>query len=252
MTVRPALSERPGMIRALLFGVALALGPAAFSEGTYAHESHKRPPAAARAAYAFPIAAPGSYRLPPIKRAAGGFVLDEAGRRHDLADLLHGRTTVLAFVYTRCGDICPTATLDMSQLQDLAAKDLRLSRGTRLITMSFDPEHDTPEVMGEFAAHWRSRDHAAPEWLFLTAPDRETIAPTLAAFNQRVDRKPDPASPGGPLNHIFRAFLIDDEGVIRNIYSFDFFDPQLVINDVKNLMIERRSRFGASGESTWK
>ena len=54
-------------------------------------------------------------------------MFDEAGRRHDLGDLLHGRTTVLAFVYTRCGDICPTATLDMSQLQDLAAKDRRLS-----------------------------------------------------------------------------------------------------------------------------
>jgi cytochrome oxidase Cu insertion factor (SCO1/SenC/PrrC family) len=111
----------------------------------------------------------------------------------------------------------------------------------RLITMSFDPEHDRPEVMREFAARWRSGEPASPEWLFLTAPDRETVAPMLAGYNQRVDRKPDAASPGGPLNHIFRAFLIDREGLIRNIYSFEFFDPKLVLNDVQTLLLEREA-----------
>jgi protein SCO1/2 len=225
------------MIRALLFSAALALAPTAFPGAALAHEGHK-PSASVRAAYAFPIAAPGSYRLPPIKRAAGGVVLDETGRRHDLADLVRGRTTVLAFIYTRCGDVCPTATLEMSQLQDLAAKDRRSAGRMRLITMSFDPEHDTPGIMREHAAHWRSAQPGAPEWLFLTAPDGETLAPVLAAYNQTVDRKPDSASAGGPLHHIFRAFLIDREGLIRNIYSLDFFDPKLVLNDVRTLLLE--------------
>ena len=114
--------------------------------------------------------------------------------------------------------------------------------------MSLDAEHDTPEVMREFAAQWRSGDRASPEWLFLTATDRDAIAPVLAAYNQRIDRKPDPASPGGPLNHIFRAFLIDDEGLIRNIYSFEFFEPKLVLNDVHSLLIERRASPGAAAK----
>jgi protein SCO1/2 len=119
-----------------------------------------------------------------------------------------------------------------------------MSGRMRLVTMSFDPEHDTPEVMREFAAQWRSIDPASPEWLFLTAPDPAAIVPVLAAYNQRVDRKPDAASPGGPLSHIFRAFLIDHEGMIRNIYSLDFFDPELVLNDVRTLLLESGSHSG--------
>ena len=60
----------------------------------------------------------------------------------------------------------------------------------------------------------------------------------LAAYNQHVSAKPEAASPGGALSHIFRAFLIDRAGLIRNIYSLDFFDPELVLNDVRTLLLE--------------
>jgi protein SCO1 len=227
------------MLPALLFGSTLAFGLAGLADRPAAHEGHRHNSAAGRSAYAFPLAEPGSYLLPPIKVAAGGGVLDETGRRHDLADLLRGRTTVLAFIYTRCSNICPTATLDMSRLQELAANDRDLSRRTRLITMSFDPEHDPPAVMREHAAQWRSVNPTAPEWLFLTAPDVETLAPVLAAYNQPVDRKLDAVSAGGPVHHIFRAFLIDHEGLIRNIYSLDFFNPELVLNDLRTLLLDK-------------
>jgi protein SCO1/2 len=173
-------------------------------------------------------------------------VLDEDRREQALRQLLLGRVSVVAFIYTRCGDLCPAASLDMSQLQDLAAKDRRVSGRMRLVTMSFDPEHDTPQAMRDYAAQWRSANPQSPEWLFLTAPDRETLAPVLAAYNQPVDRKADPGAAGGSLHHIFRAFLIDPAGQVRNIYSLDFFDPKLVLNDVRSLLIEddagRRSR----------
>ena len=116
---------------------ALALSVAAF-----AHDSHQQPPGAGSGAgFAFPMAPPGSYRLPPIKTATGGVVLDEAGRRQDLLrDALQGTVTVLALIYTRCSDVCPLASADMSRLQDLATKDARLSRRMQLVTLSFDPD----------------------------------------------------------------------------------------------------------------
>jgi protein SCO1 len=231
------------MIRlpALLFVIPLLFGLAGLAGRPAAHEGHRHDSAARRSAYAFPLAPPGSYRLPPIKAAAGGFVLDESGRGHELADLLREHITLLTFIYTRCGDICPTATLDMSRLQDLAGKDRHLAGRMRLITMSFDPEHDTPEIMREHAAQWRSADPAAPGWLFLTAPNGEALAPVLAAYNQTVARKRDAASAGGPLHHIFRAFLIDRQGLIRNVYSMDFFDPDLVLNDLRTVLLEYES-----------
>ncbi|GJD66617.1 SCO family protein [Methylobacterium frigidaeris] len=229
---------------ASLLGLAALLASVASSaQDALAHEGHApRPEAAA----AFPIPAPGSYRLPPIKRAAGGTVLDEAGKTVDLLRRDRpgdGRgVTVLALIYTRCGDVCPLASADMARLQDLAAKDPGLARRMRLITLSFDPEHDTPEVMRSFAAAWRSADPAAPAWTFLTAPDRAALAPILAAYGQRVD-----AGPSGVLNHVFRAFLIDPEGRVRNIYSLDFFEPALVLTDIRTLLLDGSGTGGGPG-----
>ena len=237
---------RAGLATRLL-GLALAALPPAAA----AHEAHAPPPGAGvRSRYAFPLPAPGSYSLPPIKAAGDGRVLDEDGREQALRQLLLGRTSVVAFIYTRCGDLCPAASLDMSQLQDLAAKDRRVSRRMRLVTMSFDPEHDTPQTMRDYAAQFRSAAAAAPEWLFLTAPDRAALAPVLAAYNQAVDAKADPASAGGPLSHVFRAFLIDRAGQVRNIYSLDFFDPKLVLNDVRSLLLEEDAGARSGGRSS--
>src|SRR5829696_6696910 len=130
------------MRRAGLAAGLVAIALAALPPAAAAHEGHAPPPGAGvRSRYAFPLPAPGSYGLPPIKAAGDGRVLDEDGREQALRQLLLGRATVLAFIYTRCGDLCPAASLDMSQLQDLAAKDKRVAGRMRLVTMSFDPEH---------------------------------------------------------------------------------------------------------------
>lgn len=238
-----------------MFGIVSRLGLTlafiASSVAAMAHDarSHKSPvdaPGNLSAAYAFPLPEPGSYELPPIMRAAGGRVLDERSVTHDLADMLRGRITILAFIYTRCGDICPTASFQLSLLQDLAAKSPEIAKRMQLLSMSFDPEYDTPAVMAEQAKIWRSPKKEAPQWRFLTAPDRVTLTPLLIAYNQSVGPKPDKASATGPLYHIFRAFLIDRSGQVRNIYSLDFLDPNLVMTDVKTLILEERSREGRS------
>ena len=229
-----------------LIGPALAAVLSALPMAATSHERHTESQAVPgpSAGYAFPLPAPGSYHLPLIKPAAGGAVLDERGRSLELSGLLKGRITVLAFMYTRCGDACPTATLQMSVLQDLAAKERQFSGRIQLISMSFDPDHDVPAVMAEHAALWRSGEAGAPDWLFLTAPDRGGLAPVLKAYDQSVAPKPDPGASGGPLHHIFRAFLIDPRGQIRNIYSLDFLDPELVLNDIKTLIIQQDGEGG--------
>lgn len=228
----------------LLLGAALAAlivaGPVA------AHDAaHKESVAGPADDYVFALPEPGSYSLPAIRPAAGGPVLDEDGQTHDLGNLVQGQVTVLAFIYTQCGDVCPTATLRLAQLHDLAARDGDVAARLRLVTMSFDPENDTPDVMREHAEQWRGDTGTAPQWLFLTAPDAESLAPIMAAYDQTVGRKPDPNDPTGALNHILRVFLIDARGTVRNIYSLDFLDPNLVLGDVRTLLLERAE--GANG-----
>lgn len=220
-----------------MLAALLAAGPGAAHDGTHQDSSHGRVSGPADN-YVFALPKPGSYRLPAIRQAAGGSVLDENGQDHDLADLLHGQVSVLAFIYTQCADVCPTATLRLAQLHDLAAADPAVMSRLRLITMSFDAEHDTPEVMREHAEQWRG-DAGAPEWLFLTASDSVSLAPILAAYDQTVGPSSDSSDETGQLNHILRVFLIDAEGKVRNIYSLDFLDANLVLGDVRTLLMER-------------
>jgi cytochrome oxidase Cu insertion factor (SCO1/SenC/PrrC family) len=189
--------------------------------------------------YVYQLAAPGTYQLPVIKSAATGMVLDEHGREHELKDLLIGRLTILAFVYTRCADLCPLATMRLAQLRDLATSSF--NGNLSLITMSFDPDHDTPQRMAEFGEPWRSEKMSDISWLFLTARNRVSIKPLLAAYNQPVAAPTGDSSAGmGSISHLMRVFLIDDVARIRNIYSPDFLDPRLLLNDL--LTLERAQK----------
>lgn len=221
----------PGLLlAALLPGVAHAHDPT----------QHAPPPRVEGPAdaYVYELAAPGSYDLPRIKPATGGRLLDETGTAVDLGALFEGRLTILAFMYTRCGDVCPLAALRLADLQRLAAADTAVAGRLQLVSLSFDPEHDTPEVMADYAETLRAPEIDAPRWLFLTAAGRAAMAPLLEAYDQPVARKADPDAPGGPLSHLLRVFLIDGEGFVRNIYSADFLDPRVLMNDVLTLQKE--------------
>jgi protein SCO1/2 len=184
--------------------------------------------------------APGSYRLPIIKGAADGALLDAAGKPVSLSELTRGRVTVLSFIYTRCASAkaCPMATGVLMDLHELSAADRDLAKNLRLVSMSFDPEHDTPDRMRAYSALASERPSAAP-WHFVTAHSEAELGPVLAAYGQAVDRKANPADPTGPLNHTLRVYLIDREGSIRNIYSSGTLDLRLVLADVRTLLLEK-------------
>jgi protein SCO1/2 len=182
----------------------------------------------------------GSYSLPPIEPAADGRVLDETGAEQSLRALLDGKITVMAFIYTRCGDICPEATMLLHELHGIAREDPTLRDDLQLITISFDPEHDTPEVMALEADALRGADDRVL-WRFLTTRSEAELRPMLDAYNQPIGRKSDPDDPLGPLAHQLRVFLIDAKGEVRNIYTVGFLDLRLVMIDVRTLLAEGRA-----------
>jgi cytochrome oxidase Cu insertion factor (SCO1/SenC/PrrC family) len=182
---------------------------------------------------------PGSYILPVVKTAADGVMLESTGKPVNLRDLTHGRITVLGFIYTRCAAPkgCPYATSVFGQLQSVSARDKALTNSMRLVSLSFDPEHDTPQHLAEYS-EWVSETKSGCEWRFATAKSRKELEPILVAYGQAVDQRPNAADPQGPLSHTLRVFLIDREGRIRNIYSSGTLDPRLVLADVKTLLLE--------------
>jgi cytochrome oxidase Cu insertion factor (SCO1/SenC/PrrC family) len=184
---------------------------------------------------------PGSYNLPVIKRAADGLLLNSEAKPVRLRDLTRGRITVLSFIYTRCttAEACPAATGVLRELHALSAGDPLLRDNLRLVSMSFDPGFDTPKTMAAYSALAEGRPNAA-EWHFVTARSAAELTPILEGYGQTVDRKADPSSPGGPLNHVLRVYLIDGQGRIRNIYSSGTLDVRLVVADIKTLLMEAK------------
>jgi cytochrome c peroxidase len=196
------------------------------------------PPGYGELGYALP--APGSYRLPPLGRAADGEVLDTRGETRSLGALLDGRLTVLSFVYQSCHDTsgCPLATTVLHRIRQDTAREPELAERLRLISLSFDPERDTPEHMAHLAHNFRFVEGGS-DWLFLTTASPDKLQPILDAYGQAVIRERGPdGEETGDLAHVLRVFLIDSERRIRNIYSPSFLHPDLVLNDVRTLLAE--------------
>lgn len=189
--------------------------------------------------YDYDPPAPGTYSLPVIKVAPDGAIIDSDSKSLNLRDLTHGRITVLSFIYTRCAapKACPFATSVLNQLHSLSAADKALAKNMRLVSMSFDPDYDTPQHLAMYSEGMRDEKPGC-EWRFATAKSHAELDSILNGYGQAVDKRSDPNDPQGPLYHILRIFLIDREGRIRNIYSSATLDPRLVLADVKTLLLK--------------
>ena len=183
----------------------------------------------------------GSYVLPVIKVAPDGAIIDSDSKSLNLRELTHGRITVLSFIYTRCTapKACPYAAGVLSQLHALSANDKELATNIRLISLSFDPDYDTPQRLAEYSEAMREQKSGC-EWQFVTAKSHAALESILRSYGQAVDQRSNPNDPQGPLYHILRVFLIDRAGRIRNIYSSATLDPRLVLADVKSLLLEEK------------
>ncbi len=182
----------------------------------------------------------GSYALPPLGQAADGEVLDSDGRPRRLYDLFADRYVLLAFIYSSCNDVdgCPLTSHVFYKIKAAMNQDPALAGGLKLISLSFDPKVDTPQVMALYGNNFKYAGTAG-EWRFLTTASQEQLEPILEAYNQNVLPDPDNGAQSSGFSHLLRVFLIDPQRRIRNIYSVDFLHHELLINDVKTLMAQQ-------------
>ena len=181
---------------------------------------------------------PGTYRLPPIMRAVDGQVLLEDAASARLFDLMGDRLVLLSFVYTRCTDVngCPLAKAVFHLVRSRLEERPELAAAARLISLSFDPEHDAPEVM---RAYGPQSDDTSVEWKLLTTRDRTDLQPILDGYGQYTLREYDEhGAYTGEFAHLLRVFLIDRERRVRNIYSTGFLHPDILMNDLETLYLE--------------
>lgn len=132
-----------------------------------------------------------------------------------------GKYVFLYFGYTFCPDICP-ATLSnlrgvLEELGDDADK-------IQVLMVSVDPDRDTPEVVGEYVAHFN------PTFIGLTGT-KEEIDAAGEPFHLYYEKHEGTAATGYLIDHTARTYLIDPEGNARVAYPHDM-DREGVLKDL--------------------
>jgi cytochrome oxidase Cu insertion factor (SCO1/SenC/PrrC family) len=194
---------------------------------------------------AFVPPAPGSYRLERIMKAPDGVVLESDGSLRRLSEFTTGKVTLFSFIYTYCTDPkgCPLAYATLHSLRSTIESTPSLRGRVRFVSMSFDPEYDTPVAMRSYGgAEARARNGL--EWRFLTTRNGRELAPLLEGFGQDVSvaaSKP-PGQRAPVLSHLLKVYLLDAGGEVREIYSTSWLHPAVVLNDIKTLLQERAPR----------
>jgi protein SCO1/2 len=105
-------------------------------------------------------------------------------------ELTSGKPTIVAFIYTSCTTICPLTSQIMREVQGLLGTSIE---GTRMASISIDPEYDTPERLLAYAKKF----DASPQWTHYTG--------TLA--NSVTVQKAFKAYQGDKMNHLPLIFV---------------------------------------------
>ncbi len=188
------------------------------------------------------LPAVGTYRLERIMAVPDGTVLDSDGHERPFSRYTTGKVTLLAFIYTRCADACPLA---YGIFQDVKARMDAIpgvNNRVRLVSISFDPQHDTPEVMRAYGGD-AGRDRKGIRWHFLTTRSARQLRPLLDGMGQDASVlaiRPE-GSDMSVLMHMLKVFLIDPHGEVREIYTSSYLLTEVVVNDIQTLLMGEKS-----------
>jgi protein SCO1 len=163
-------------------------------------------------------------KLPVVGQAAPFALTSQDGKTVRLADL-RGKVVAVTFIYTHCPDICPLLTQKMVEVQEALGADF----GPRIafVSITLDPERDTPKVLKDFAKFWGTKPAG---WFFLTGSPA-TIRTAMRHYGVYAKKQKD-----GSIDHTELTSLIDPEGRIRVQYIGYRFDADEFRRDLLSLV----------------
>ena len=156
---------------------------------------------------------------------------NQDGKRVTLHDY-RGRALVITFIYTRCPlpDYCPLMTDNFAEIVRQIKSDAALYDKTRLLSITVDPEYDTPAVLREYGAKHTGESGAAAfgHWQFATGKPDE-IKQVAAWFG--LQYWPE----GGQIIHSLRTAVIAPDGKLVKIYRGNDWRPAEVVAALQSL-----------------
>lgn len=156
------------------------------------------------------------YHVPQPGEVVPDFKLvNQTGKKISLGQM-RGRVVAMTFIYTRCqmADFCPRMGRNFAEMEQALAKDPALEKNTHLLSVSFDPEHDTPAVLKSYGGGVTGRytQETFQHWEF-AAPQKGELLEMEKWFALGV-------TPGdsGSLNHSLATTVIGKDGRVIAFY----------------------------------
>lgn len=170
----PSIKVHVSLLASVL---ALAVAPAAAEPETEAaehqggHEQHEHHEHQAMPASSAPVARTEvEYQIPDVR------VVREDGKKVSfLKELDDGRPVMVNFIYASCSAICPVLSHVFAKVQSKLGDD---AKKIHMVSVSIDPENDTPAKLREYAAKFK----AGPQWNHYTGTLEASVA-IQKAFN---------------------------------------------------------------------
>jgi protein SCO1/2 len=152
-------------------------------------------------------------------------LIDQAGMPRTIG-MLRGHRVALTFIYTRCPlpDFCPLMDRQFREVQQIVSTTPELA-DVRLVTMTLDPDFDTPDVL---ARHAKTLGADTRSWHFLTG-DRDQVL----SFAKHFGIVTEPGDASAPVVHNLRTAVIDPEGRLVKAYSGSTWSPAELVADLK-------------------
>ena len=171
-------------------------------------------------------------RLFPQPRELPPFALQQSDGTQLVPGELHGHWTLVFLGFTHCPDVCPTTLADLSRAQR-QWEALPEARRPRVLFVSVDPERDTPDRIGEYAAFFHGDTLAATADI----PSLEAFARSLSLVFMKV-----PGPEGAPedaytIDHSAALALLDTEGRMAGVVQGPL-DPEAIAADLAALTSE--------------
>ncbi len=166
----------------------------------------------------------GHASLPSYASVPEFSLTDQTGAKFDSGSALKGHVWVADFMFTTCPGPCPRMSKQMSEVQAAL-------QGTdaRMVSLTVDPQNDTPPVLAKYAAFYHARPGV---WFFLTGD-----VATLQHLDRDVFKLGDI---DGTLDHSTRFVLVDRSSQVRGFYLTSDADAiSHVIADAKSLLKEK-------------
>jgi protein SCO1/2 len=144
-----------------------------------------------------------------------------------------GKAVLLTFIYTRCPlpEYCPRMTSHFARLEKRLRERPALYDKTHLLTVSFDPAHDTPDVLRAYA-DVQAPDHRGFGHWELATGSEEQIRAITEFFGLTYLPERD------QFVHSLRTAMIDPEGALFKLYRGNEWEPGDVLEDLESMELE--------------